>query len=160
MAKENIKEFVKRNLSIFLEEEGIELYQVEFVKEGKDRFLRVKIDKMPTEKEEYIGSDDCEKVSKYLSEILDREDPIEGSYYLEVSSPGLDRALLTEKDYIRFANREVVISLYQPFQGSKKYEGILLKLEEGRIFIRRQGDEEIVVIPFDIVANTKLKVVF
>ncbi len=80
-------------LADFLNENGYELYHIEFVKEGKDRFLRVYIDldnSRATDgegKPQYIGTADCEKVSRYLSTRLDEEDPIEQNYYLEVSSP-------------------------------------------------------------------------
>ncbi|MBR1993470.1 MAG: ribosome maturation factor RimP, partial [Firmicutes bacterium] len=70
----------------FLAAEGYELYNIEFVKEGKDWFLRVYVDMASGEG--YIGTEDCEKVSRFLSEKLDEEDPIEQNYYLEVSSPG------------------------------------------------------------------------
>ena len=78
----------------FLEESGLELYNVEFVKEGRDWFLRVYIDKLSPSEEEYVSTDDCEKVSRFLSDQLDRLDLIEQNYYLEVSSPGMDRPCL------------------------------------------------------------------
>ena len=93
MAKKKIKDIVAEELEDFLKENGYELYNVEFVKEGKDWFLRVYIDKVPAadapEEENYISTDDCETISRYLSERLDETDPIPQNYYLEVSSPGL-----------------------------------------------------------------------
>ena len=124
MAKKKITEVVAELLSGYLEEQGMELYNVEFVKEAKDWFLRVFIDKLPGEAEEqYISTDDCEMVSRYLSEKLDEVDPIEQNYYLEVSSPGLDRILLREKDFIRFAGHPVEVNLYKSIDGKKHYTG-------------------------------------
>ena len=99
MAKKKITEIVEEITAEFLAENGLELYNSEFVKEGKDWFLRLYIDRLPDEdtseaeeeNEQYVSTDDCEKVSRYLSDELDRLDPIEQNYYLEVSSPRLDR---------------------------------------------------------------------
>ena len=89
MAKEHIKELVSKYLKGFLDENDLELYNSEFKKEGKDWCLRVYIDKKNAEKDEYVGTDDCEKVSRFLSECLDKDDPIPQNYILEVSSPGI-----------------------------------------------------------------------
>ena len=86
MAKIRIKELVAEELAGFLGENGLELYNVEFIKEGKDWFLRVYIDRTD-DSSGGISTDDCEKVSRYLSARLDELDPIEQNYYLEVSSP-------------------------------------------------------------------------
>ena len=93
MAKKKITEIVAEELDGFLRENGYELYNIEFVKEASDRILRVYIDWKQDGEVRYIGTDDCEKVSRYLSKRLDELDPIEGSYLLEVSSPGIDRTL-------------------------------------------------------------------
>jgi len=93
MAKKNITEIVTDELRGFLSENGYKLYNIEFVKEAKDYILRVYIDRAQGGEGKYIGTDDCEKVSRYLSRRLDELDPIEKSYILEVSSPGIDRAL-------------------------------------------------------------------
>ncbi len=173
MAKVKIAELAETLLEDFLKENGLELYNVEFVKEGKDRFLRVYIDKVQGAESEYVDTNDCELVSRYLSDRLDEEDPIEENYYLEVSSPGLDRTLLREKDYRRFAGREVEVSLYAAYEGKKKYEGVLIGLTDDILSLEVQPAlpkgkakskavtiTEKVDIPFDKVAKTKLKVVF
>ena len=84
-----------------VEANGVELFDVDYVKEGSDWYLRVYIDK-----EGGITSDDCADVSREMNEILDREDYVEGSYTFEVSSPGLGRPLKKEKDYIRSMGKE------------------------------------------------------
>jgi len=158
MAKKTVKEIVTQLSQQFLEEQGLELYDVEFLKEGKDWFLRVYIDKVWVDKEEYINLDDCEKVSRFLSEKLDEADPIEQNYYLEVSSPGLERTLKSERDLFKYRGRLVEISLYEPLQGHKKYEGILVSFDGENIVIQDEKMNE-VLLPFDKVAKTKLKVV-
>ncbi|MEG1584551.1 MAG: ribosome maturation factor RimP, partial [Anaerovorax sp.] len=88
-----------------------------------DWFLRVYID---SESEDTgIGTDDCEKVSRFLSGRLDELDPIEQNYYLEVSSPGMDRALLKDSDYEKYAGKMVDITLYKAIDGKKNISGIL-----------------------------------
>ncbi len=91
MAKKKISELVKELTGDFLLENGLELYHCEFVKEGRDWFLRVYIDKH--DPDSYVSTDYCEMVSRFLSDRLDEEDPIAQNYYLEVSSPGMDRIL-------------------------------------------------------------------
>lgn len=159
MAKITVKEFVTEVSKEFLEEQGLELYDVEFIKEGKDWFLRVYVDKVWEDKEEYISLEDCEKVSRFLSDKLDEDDPIEQYYYLEVSSPGIERVLKSEKDYSKYKGRLVELSLYETFEGRKKYEGILLSLADGNIAIKDETNNEL-VLPLEKVARTKLKVVF
>lgn len=123
MAKKKIIEIVADMTAGFFEQEGYELYNIEFVKEGKDWFLRVYVDLASGEG--YIGTEDCEKVSRFLSEKLDEEDPIEQNYYLEVSSPGMDRPLLKKEHYERYTGSEVEIKLYKGRDGTKNIQGIL-----------------------------------
>lgn len=159
MAKKKITEMAEEILRGFLEDNGYELYNIEFTKEAKDRFLRVFIDWEQDGEERYIGSDDCEKVSRYLSEKLDELDPIEGSYYLEVCSPGIDRVLVKERHFSRYSGREVDISLYKAVGGRKKYTGVLKGLADGVITIT---DEEggVIGFPAEQVAITKLRINF
>ncbi|MEF9922099.1 MAG: ribosome maturation factor RimP [Anaerovoracaceae bacterium] len=164
MSKNNVKDMISQVLETFLPENQLELYNVEFLKEGKDWFLRVYIDKIETfeeekSEEEYVSIDDCEKVSRFLSEKLDETDPIEQNYYLEVSSAGMDRILLEEKHYKRFAGKEVEVSLYKAVDGTKKYQGILVGLIDGDIVIKDEKDNEI-KFPQEQVAKTRLAVVF
>ena len=166
MAKKKITEIVEEITADFLAEKGLELYNSEFVKEGKDWFLRVYIDRLPKEdadgnvEEEYVSTDDYEGVSRFLSSELDRLDPIEQNYYLEVSSPGLDRALIKEKDFIRFSGRMVDISLYKAVDGKKTYQGILKGLtEDNKIVITDENEKEI-EFPREQVAKTRLAVIF
>lgn len=158
MAKIRVKELVAVELAGFLLENGYELYNVEFLKEGKDWFLRVYIDRAEGA-EGGIGTDDCEKVSRYLSGRLDELDPIEQNYYLEVSSPGMDRALLKESDYTRYAGQFVDVTLYQGINGKKTFFGKLSGLRAGNLVIIDEKENEI-EIPMEKVAKTKLAVIF
>ncbi len=157
MAKINIRALVSEMSADFLAEHNLELYNVEFQKEGKDWFLRVYIDKSEGT-EGYISTDDCELVSRFLSEKLDEADPIEQNYYLEVSSPGMDRALITEEHYRRYAGQLVDVKLYSGIGGKKTYQGILKGLNENILTIEENG--KTVELPFDKVAKTNLAVIF
>ena len=165
MAKKKITEIVEEITADFLAENGLELYNSEFVKEGKDWFLRVYIDRQQEEETEdkeevYVSTDDCEKVSRFLSEELDRLDPIEQNYYLEVSSPGLDRELIKEKDFIRFCGRLGDISLYKAIDGKKTYQGILKGLTEDNSIVITDEKEEEIEFPREQVAKARLAVIF
>ena len=159
MPKKKITEIAELELEGFLHDNGYELYNIEFVKEAKDWFLRIYIDWEDFGEDKYIGTDDCEKVSKYLGRRLDEIDPIEANYYLEVSSPGLDRALLKEKHYLRYSGKEVSVSLYKAQNGKKTFTGTLKGLVGGNIVITDETGTEM-KFPKEQVAKTKLKIVF
>lgn len=101
---------------------GCEIIEAEYKKEGADYFLRVYLDR----EEGSVDLDACEYVSKRLSDALDREDPIPEAYYLEVCSPGIDRILKRDKDFVRFAGRKVDVKLYAAKDGMKEFSGILV----------------------------------
>ena len=102
-------------------EMGYELVDVEFVKEGPNWYLRIFIDK-----EGGVTIDDCEAVSKTLEKIFDEKDPIEQAYFLEISSPGIDRPLKKKEDFIKYNGEMVDVKLYKPYEGSKEYTGKLV----------------------------------
>lgn len=157
MAGQSIKKLVAEETSEFFDKNGYDLYNVEFVKEGSDWFLRVYIDMIDPDR--YVGTEDCEKVSRYLSDMLDKKDPVSQSYYLEVSSPGMDRTLLKDADFERYAGKRVELSLYKAMNGQKKLEGILKGLEGDEIVITDDA-ENILRLQKKQVAKTKLVVVF
>lgn len=158
MARVRIKELVADILAEFLAKNGYELYNVEFIKEGKDWFLRVYIDRTD-DTSGGVSTDDCEKVSRFLSARLDELDPIEQNYYLEVSSPGMDRALIKDSDYIRFAGRFVDVTLYQGINGKKSFFGKLVGIQDGNLVIIDEKENRI-ELPMEKVAKTKLAVIF
>ena len=142
------------------EDEGYEIWNVEFVKEGKERQLRVFVDK-----DGGIGLDDCEKISRRLSERLDEDDPIGEAYSLIVSSPGMDRELLKDEHYERYAGAPVEVALYKGFEGRKKFAAILGKKTEAELCVtpvdrdtlEPEGEE--LRIPNGLVSKVNLLVV-
>lgn len=157
MAKKKITEIAAEMMADFLQQEGYELYNIEFVKEGKDWFLRVYVDMASGEG--YIGTEDCEKVSRFLSEKLDEEDPIEQNYYLEVSSPGMDRPLLKREHYERYVGSEVEIRLYKGKDGTKNIQGVLDGLE-GEMVTVTDHDSKKWELELAEIAKANLAVIF
>ena len=113
-----------------VEEAGCSLWDVEYVKEAGEWFLRVYIDK-----EEGVSIQDCEAVSRPLSDKLDEADPIEGSYTFEVSSAGADRVLKRPEHFDRFLGTEVEVKLYRPRDGRKDHVGLLRSWADGNVTI-------------------------
>ena len=116
--RKSIEATIEEIVQPIVDAKNFEIVDIEYVKEAGEYFLRVYLDK-----EGGISLSDCEVVSRELSEILDKKDPIKDNYFLEVSSPGLDRPLKKEKDFIRYAGRDVEIKLYKPLNGTKQLEG-------------------------------------
>ena len=124
-------------LEPILKEMDFELVDVEFVKEGGNRYLRAYIDKPGG-----ITVDDCEAVSRRFSDILDEKDYIEDSYIFEVSSPGLGRPLKKEKDFQRSLGEDVEIRTYRPIDGQKEFEGALKAFDKNTVTIAYEDDAE------------------
>lgn len=135
-----------------VEEKGFELVDCEFVKEGPNRYLRLYIDK-----EGGITIDDCEVVSRYLDEKLD-DDITEEPYILEVSSPGIDRVLKREHEYVKYKGRLVDVKLFKAVDGVKELRGSLVGLVDGNVVITDENGEEM-AFPLKEVASTRLAVV-
>jgi len=149
MAKKSVTQLVEGIVSDFLKDHDMELVDVEFVKEGQHRYLRVFIDKG----EEKISLEDCKLVSDHLNQQIDELDPIKENYFLEISSPGLERPLKKPKDYERNQGKEVQAKLYSPVNGRKIVEGILLGLEDNNVSI--DIGDEVVVVPKDKISIIK-----
>ena len=154
--------------------EGLEIVDVEW-KIGKQRFLRVYIDRIPpvksaetTEGEEVVSPyvkvshADCERVSQQLSVILDVEELVPGpGYVLEISSPGMDRALKTAGDFQRFSGRLAKISTIEPIGEAKFFEGRLKGFAEGKVRMELKGKEaRIVEIPLETIRKANLAIEF
>ncbi|OJG80864.1 ribosome maturation protein RimP [Enterococcus ratti] len=129
----SVVETVTKMVTPILDEQNFELVEVEFVKEGKNWFLRVFIDK-----EGGIDIEECAWVSERLSEQLDtaEPDPIPQAYFLEVSSPGAERPLKKEKDYEKALGEYVHLSFYQPVEGQKHFEGILQSVDADQLILK------------------------
>ena len=137
MAK--IEEKVEQLVKDPIEKLGYSLYDVEYVKEGKNYFLRIYIDK-----ESGIDLNDCEKVSNEINEILDRADYIKEQYYLEVSSPGIERKLRKDKHLEQNISKNVEIKLFKKDNnGKKEYTGKLKAFNQEEIII--ETDKEIAI---------------
>ena len=128
MAK--IEDKVENLIKTKVQELGYNLYDVEYVKEGKDYFLRVYIDK-----DGGVNIDDCEAVSNGITEILDNADYIKEQYFLEVSSPGVERILKKDKHLKSNIGANVQVKLFKPLDGKKQYEGILKDFDSDNIKI-------------------------
>ena len=121
-----------------LAENGFELVDVEYVKEGSTWYLRAYIDKPGG-----ITIGDCETVSRYLSDRLDEEDFIPDAYVLEVSSPGLDRPLKKDKDYQKALGSEIDVKLYRAMDGKKEYSGVLRSYDDRTLLLEDEEGKEL-----------------
>ncbi|WP_408614655.1 ribosome maturation factor RimP [Lutispora saccharofermentans] len=125
-----------------------EFVDIEYKKEGGQWYLRLFIDK-----DGGITVDDCQLVSEALSDMLDEVDPIEHAYIFEVSSPGIERPLKTERDYKRNLNKELEIKFYEPYEGKKVIEAILVDFDEKKVILDYNGEN--IEIKKDIIAIMK-----
>lgn len=138
------------NYAMFITEGfSTELWDVQFIKEGASWFLRIFIDK-----EGGVNIEDCENVSRALDKILDKDDFIKQSYYLEVSSPGIERELKKESHFLRFIGSPIKIKLYKSVNGIKELKGELINFKDGLISIK--VNDEVKEIPFESCAFVRL----
>lgn len=117
---------------------GVEIYDVEYVKEGADFYLRAYIDKP-----DGVNIQDCENVSRALSDALDKEDFIEDAYILEVSSPGLGRTLKKDKHLEKSLGKEVEVKTYKPIEKQKEFAGVLKAFDENTVTITNESGEQV-----------------
>lgn len=140
MSNKGILNKVKEIVTPVIEDLNFDLVDVEYVKEHSNYYLRIYIDKIGG-----ITLDDCQKTSLLVSEKLDKDDPIDKAYFLEVSSPGLDRPLKTDKDLNRNIGRDIEVNLYVPLDGTKSYEGELKGFDDECLKISNQAGELITI---------------
>lgn len=150
MKKDILIEKIEKLVKPITAELLYELYHVEYVKENGDFYLRIYIDK----EEGRISLDDCEAVSRRVSDILDTQDPIKDAYYLEVSSPGLNRGLYKEEHFKKYVGREVLVKLTSSINGSKNIKGILKDVLEDSIVVEAETE---VKIPEDKIKSANLE---
>lgn len=132
---------------------GYDVVRVQLM-EGKRRsVLQVMIDRLD---EALVTLDDCEKVSHHVSAVLDVEDPIRGEYNLEVSSPGIDRPLTRLRDFERYIGHEAKITTRMPVEGRKRFRGVLVRADNGKIGLDLSEEKAQVDLAFDNVASAKL----
>lgn len=135
--KESVEAKTEQLIQPIIDANNFELYDVEYVKEGGEYYLRVYIDK-----EGGITVEDCQLVSRAFNEILDREDYISDQYIFEVSSPGLLRPLKKEKDYVRSVGKLIDIKLYKAVEGQKEYTGILKEYDSETVTLTINDEEK------------------
>ena len=150
MKKDIVIEKIEELVRPITEDLKYELYHVEYVKENGDFYLRIYIDKEGGR----ISLDDCEAVSRRVSDLLDTEDPIKEAYYLEVSSPGLNRGLYKEEHFRRFIGKDVLVKLTSSINGSKSIKGILKEVLEDSIVVQAETE---VKIPEDKIKSANLE---
>ena len=136
-----------------VEQHGCSLWDVEYVREGSDYFLRLYIDK-----EGGVDITDCETISRAVDPILDEKDPIPESYHFEVCSAGLERSLKRPGDFERFMGSPIMVKLYRPRNGLKEIPGILRGYEDGKV--TAECGKEMITFEKSEVALVRLRVEF
>ena len=136
-----------------VEQHGCKLWDVEYVREGSERFLRLYIDK-----EGGVDITDCEAIHRAVDPILDEQDPIAESYHFEVCSAGLERALKRPSDFAQFIGSAVLVKLYRPRNGLKEIPAVLRGYEDGRITV--EAGKETITFEKSEVALVRLRVEF
>lgn len=131
------------------DELNYDIYHVEYVKENGELYLRIYI-----EKDGGITLSDCEALSRRVSDLMDEKDPIKDPYFLEVSSPGLNRTLFTEEHYKRFIGREVMVKFTKSFDGKKNIKGILKEVNEDSIVVEA---DQLINIPKDKIKSVNIE---
>lgn len=152
-----VTEIVEQLVMPIVEEMNLELVHIEYVKEGKNWFLRVFVDS-----DNGIDIEECGIVSERLSEKLDELDPITHNYFLEVSSPGAERPLKKESDFTKAIGKNVYIKTYEPIEDKKVFEGVLTDFngEVITITITIKTRKKTIEIPYAKVASARLAVSF
>lgn len=131
------------------DELNYDIYHVEYVKENGELYLRIYI-----EKDGGITLSDCEALSRRVSDLIDEKDPIKDPYFLEVSSPGLNRTLFTEEHYKRFIGREVMVKFTKSVDGKKNIKGILKEVNEDSIVVEA---DQLINIPKDKIKSVNIE---
>ena len=149
-----VTELVAQFAQPIVEAHGCKLWDVEYVREGSERFLRLYLDK----ENGAVDINDCEAISRAVDPILDEKDPIKESYHFEVCSAGLERALKRPGDFERFMGSAITVKLYRPRNGLKEIPGILRGYEDGKVTV--EAGKEMITFEKSEVALVRLRVEF
>ncbi|MEG0874133.1 MAG: ribosome maturation factor RimP [Clostridiales bacterium] len=149
--KQNTEARVERCIAPLFLDSPYEIYDIEYVKEAGEYYLRIYIDK-----DGGIDLDDCEKVTDLINTPLDEMDPIPEAYYLEVSSPGIERKLKTAAHFAKVMGEKIYLKFYSPFNGKKEIVGILQNANDCELTLDVDGEN--MVFPFDKIAKANLSV--
>ena len=152
-----VTSIVEELVTPILDDMDLELVDIEYVKEGKNWFLRVFIDS-----DEGVDIEQCGVVSEKLSEKLDEVDPIPHNYFLEVSSPGAERPLKKPADFTKAIGKNVYIKTYEPIDGEKEFEGELTGFDGKTVSVtvKDKTRKKTIDIPYEKVASARLAVIF
>lgn len=148
MAQSNIEKKTEELLKKYIEDLGYDLYDIEYLKEGKEYHLCIYIDK-----ESGIDISDCEKVNEVINPILDKEDYINNTYFLEVSSAGLERKLRKKEHYEKQIGKKIEVNLYSKVDDRKNIQGILK--EYNKDFLILQTEQKEIKVDFENISNAK-----
>ena len=148
-----VTELVEKLAKPVVEENGCSLWDVEYVREGSEYFLRLYLDK-----ESGVVINDCERISRAMDPILDEKDPIPTSYHFEVCSAGLERALKRPSDFERFMGSAITVKLYRPRNGLKEIPCVLTGYEDGKVSVT--AGKETITFEKSEVALVRLRVEF
>ncbi|QPJ62673.1 MAG: ribosome maturation factor RimP [Candidatus Nitronauta litoralis] len=151
MQKGSVVQTVESLVLPVLKDLGLELVDIEYRREGKGWVLRIFIDK-----EGGITVNDCTMVSHQVGDLIDIDDLIPNAYCLEVSSPGLDRPLKKEQDFIKYKERRIQLNTFAPIDTRRNFQGTIKDFREGVLFLESQGVP--LEIPLDNIAKAKLEI--
>lgn len=146
-------ERVKELIATYLVEHDIELVEIGYKRVQGEMTLRLLVDTPGG-----IRMDECEALNNYLSDVLDRENIIEEHYVIEVSSPGLDRPMKTDRDFERNVSKAIEVTTYEPIDGRKAHEGLLIGMDKEKIVVEKDGIST--VIPRSKIAVARQKIDF
>ena len=149
-----VTELVASIAQPIVEQHGCQLWDVEYVREGSDYFLRIYLDKL----EGSVDINDCEAISRAMDPILDEKDPIQGSYHFEVCSAGLERTLKRPSDFERFMGSAITVKLYRPRNGLKEIPCVLEGYDNGKLTVT--AGKETITFEKSEVALVRLRVEF
>ncbi len=151
MGKGSVAESIEELAIPILNEQRLELVDVEYKKEGKNWFLRIFIDK-----EGGVTVDDCSSVSRQIADLIEVEEIVPSAYTLEVSSPGLDRPLKKEKDFLRFKGKRAQVTTFTPIDHQKNLKGTIQDFQKGVLFLKL--NDRVVEIPMNQIAKARLEI--
>lgn len=155
MAKSSITESITEIIEPVIEEENLELVDVEYKKFGKNWTLRVFIDR-----EGGITVEDCQKVSRQIEDMIEIDELISNAYVLEVSSPGLDRSLKKEREFLKFRNKPIRVKTFAPVGDRKNFSGTIQDCQNQILYLELEEDGTVLEISLDNIAQAKLIIQF
>jgi len=154
MTKGSIAQSVQELVAPLVAEEGLELVDVEYRKTGREWTLRILIDRVPGG----VTVDDCQKVSRKVEDLIEVENLVPSHYVLEVSSPGLDRPLKNERDFLRYLNKRISVKTYAAIENRKTFEGRIADFKSETLYLDEGGTVR--EIPLRDIAQARLIIEF